>query len=267
MSEAFFLKHDTDTTRFTPTEHTRGPWSESHCHAGPPTGLLARAMEQAIPDQRLTRITVELTRPIPFEGFFVTADVLRQGRTVSTAQAHIHALDGKPVLSANGLFMTRADPSLVFSSEVQKQQAKAGYGLPQDASDGPFPIKQTLHGLPAFNGVGVQTRYPEGETAEAGKTAAWLKTVPLVLGEIASPFQRICPLADCGNAFGRLAEPDQITFMNTDLTVVLHRDPDGEWLGTDSECFWETSGIGLSDSRLFDQHGVVGRAVQTLLLR
>jgi len=121
--------------------------------------------------------------------------------------------------------------------------------------------------LPAFNGTGVQTRYGASDNAEPGKTTAWLKTVPLVEGETASPFQSICPLADCGNAFGRLAEPSQVTFMNTDLTVLLHRDPEGEWLGTDSECFWEPNGIGLSDSRLFDRHGAVGRAVQTLLLR
>jgi len=124
-----------------------------------------------------------------------------------------------------------------------------------------------LHRLPAFNGDGVQTRYVTGYDDTPGRTAAWLKTVPLFDDEIASPFQRICPMADCGNAFGRLADPGDVTFMNTDLTILLHRDPVGDWLGSDSECFWETNGIGLSDSRLFDQHGVVGRAIQTLLLR
>jgi len=66
-------------------------------------------MELAIPEQRLTRITVELTRPIPHEGFDVVAQIERQGRTVSTATAHILSLDGKPILSASGLFMTPSD--------------------------------------------------------------------------------------------------------------------------------------------------------------
>jgi len=224
-------------------------------------------MELALPEQRLTRITVELTRPIPFEGFHVTAEVLRQGKTVSTAVAHIHSLAGNPVLSARGLFMTPAEPLLNYPNEVVQNQSLSQYGLPQEATEGPFPIRQTLHGLPAFNGAGVQTRYAASQNSAPGKTTAWLKTVPLVEGETASPFQRICPLADCGNAFGRLTEPDQVTFMNTDLTIILHKDPEGDWLGTDSECFWEPNGIGLSDSRLFDCHGVVGRAVQTLLLR
>lgn len=163
--------------------------------------------------------------------------------------------------------MAQAETPLNFPSSVDNNKNHSDYGNPETLEDGPFPIKQTLHGLPAFNGSGVQTRYPAGDDSGPGKTRAWLKTVPLFNDETPSPFQRICPLADCGNAFGRLAEPGEVTFMNTDLTVLLHRNPEGEWLGTDSECFWETDGIGLSDSRLFDRRGVVGRAIQTLLLR
>jgi hypothetical protein len=54
--------------------------------------------------------------------------------------------------------------------------------------------------------------------------------------------------------------------VNPDLTVVLHRDPIGEWLGASSVSRWEPSGIGMSDSLLFDEHGPVGRAVQTLVI-
>jgi len=224
-------------------------------------------MEQVLPNQRLTRITVELIRPIPFEGFEITAEVVRQGRTVSLATAHIIALNGNPVLSARGLFMSRAEKPIQFPASVAQLSQPSEYGKPEAAKHGGFPITGTLHGLPAFNGEGVQTRYPEGQNNRAGQTIAWLKTVPLLADETPSAFQRICPLADCGNAFGRLAEPQELTFMNTDLTVLLHRDPSGEWLGTDSQCFWESDGIGLSDSRLFDENGVVGRAIQSLLLR
>jgi len=275
MTEAFFTKDEQHGDRFRPTAHCRGPWVAEHCHAGPPTGLLARAMEQlmvtASPQQRLTRITVELTRPIPFAGFDVGATLIRKGRTVSTVDAHITALDGKHVLSARGLFMKASDEPLNYPADVtaltQRQMTQRHYGSPEAARDGAFPITHTLHGLPAFNGSGVQTRYPDGQDNSAGRTIAWLKTVPLFADETASPFQRICPLADCGNAFGRLTDPGDITFMNTDLTVLLHRDPQGDWLGTDSECTWETSGIGMSDTRLFDAQGVVGRALQTLLIR
>jgi len=55
--------------------------------------------------------------------------------------------------------------------------------------------------------------------------------------------------------------------MNTDLSIVLHRDPIGEWLGTQSTGYWEPDGIGLADALLFDSQGPVGRAMQSLVLR
>ena len=81
-----------------------------------------------------------------------------------------------------------------------------------------------------------------------------------------SPFQRICPLADCGNAFSRNGETTEYTFVNPDLTIVLHREPIGDWLGSSTVSRWEPSGIGMADSLLFDEHGAVGRAVQTLVI-
>jgi len=137
---------------------------------------------------------------------------------------------------------------------------------PADAHEGPFPI-QTLHDQPAFNGKGVQVRYPCGENNGPGPTTVWMKTVPLLESETPSAFQRICPLADCGNAFGRNAEPTEVSFVNPDLTIALHRDPKGDWLGSQSVGYWEPSGQGLADALLFDEHGAVGRALQTMLLK
>ena len=98
-------------------------------------------------------------------------------------------------------------------------------------------------------------------------TTVWMRTVPLLPGEEMSPFQRISPLADCGNAFGRHAEPDQVQFVNTDLVIALHRDPVGEWMGSRVASHWQPTGVGLADALLFDDEGPVGRALQTLLLR
>ena len=95
----------------------------------------------------------------------------------------------------------------------------------------------------------------------------WTRTIPLLPDEEPSPFQRISPLADCGNAFGRHAEPDQVQFVNTDLVIAVHRDPVGEWIGSRAVSAWQPTGVGLADALLFDDGGPVGRALQTLLLR
>jgi len=257
MSNAFFTTDD--NSWFKPTEHTRGPWDINACHAGPPTGLLARAVEQLVPEKRLIRLSVDLLRPIPFAGFSINTTMVRNGRSTASSTAQLLDGQGKLIVTANALHMIEQEP-------VNYPTHSKNCGNPIDATAGDFPIR-TLHDLPAFNGTGVQVRYPHGENSTPGETAVWMKTVPLLETEVASGFQRICPLADCGNAFGRNAEPNDVSFINPDLTIVLHRDPIGEWLGSSSVGYWQPNGNALADALLFDEQGVVGRAMQTVLLR
>jgi hypothetical protein len=42
--------------------------------------------------------------------------------------------------------------------------------------------------------------------------------------------------------------------------------PAGEWVCLDAVTLPEPNGIGMADTRLFDQRGAIGRAVQTLLI-
>ena len=258
MPASFFTTADGDW--FQPTDHCRGPWDPDACHAGPPAGLMARAVEALVPTQRLVRLTVDLVRPIPHAGFRLVAETARAGRTVSTTVVAILDADGRERVSARGLHIT----------------AREGLELPttrwdppslRDSEPGGFPLRAPRrHDLPAFNGPGVEVRYPPGEVSTPGPTTVWMRTVPLLPDEDPSPFQRICPLADCGNAISRNAEPDVVAFVNPDLTIVLHRDPVGEWLGSSAVSRWEPSGIGMADALLFDEQGAVGRAVQTLVV-
>ena len=53
---------------FRATALTRGPWNPDHQHAGPPSALMARAIERAAAGEGLThlgRLTVNLLRPAP----------------------------------------------------------------------------------------------------------------------------------------------------------------------------------------------------------
>jgi hypothetical protein len=254
-----------DVEWFTPTEHCRGPWDAGACHAGPPTGLLVRAMQRAVPDVRLARITVELQRPIPMAGFRIDAAVTRAGRTVAGTSATIVDGDGAVRATATGLHV-REQRSLPFATTLDN----SGIATPRldDSEPGPFPIDASQHhGLEGFSGDAVRMRYPPGETRRPGATTSWINTAPLLPSETPSPFQAICPLADCGNAFGRHAEPWEVAFVNADLTIALHRDPVGDWFGSRAVSWWQPDGVGLAEALLFDDVGAVGRALQTMVLR
>lgn len=256
MIEAYF--ETGDGAWFVPTEYTRGPWLADACHAGPPTALLVRAMEQIVTDKRITRITVELMRPIPMLGFRVKASMAKPGRLVSVTEAELFDDDGI-YARARGLHLRELENLPVSTAAVQAPDFAR-------SEPGPFPI-QPIHGMTAFN-HSVECRYDRvGPDGAGGPTTMWMRTtVPLLGGEDPSPFQAICPLADCLNGISFNDSIDDVRFVNADLTVSVHRDPVGEWFCAGAVSQWEPSGIGLADAALFDTEGPVGRATQNLLL-
>src|SRR3990172_9208475 len=66
-----------------PTALTRGPWSPIHQHGGPPSAVMARAIEQAVGEPgalQMTRFTVDFVRPVPMEPLTVSVEQVRDGR-------------------------------------------------------------------------------------------------------------------------------------------------------------------------------------------
>ncbi|MDH3293137.1 MAG: thioesterase family protein [Acidimicrobiia bacterium] len=261
---------------FLGNDPARGPWDPDACHAGPATALLARSCERVVsahdhlyrsdnadpsdaPDRRLIRLTVDLARPIPIGGFRVDAKVQRAGRTTATSHAELIDLDGQVCATAWALHLT-AGPEQDFPTPPIETPRLA------DAVEGGFPVQLMGHGRPGFS-TGVETRYPPAQDHLPGPTTIWMRAIPVLDSEPPSPFQKICALADSGNAISRNAEPAEVAFVNPDLTITLHREPSGEWFGSDVVSHWQPNGIGMADALLFDEHGVVGRAIQTLLLR
>jgi len=106
-----------------------------------------------------------------------------------------------------------------------------------------------------------------GAFMEAGPARVWMRMgVPLVSGEEPTPLQRVLAAADSGNGVSAALDWRSYLFINVDLSVHLHRMPAGEWVCLDAVTLPERSGVGLADTRLHDQRGPIGRALQTLLV-
>ena len=73
-------------------------------------------------------------------------------------------------------------------------------------------------------------------------------------------------LADSGSGVSMALDPRTYIFINVDLTVILHRDPVGEWLLLDAVTTMDGTGTGLAETMLSDSTGEVGIGVQTLLV-
>ena len=253
---AFFLL---DGELIVGNDAARGPWSADACHAGPVTAVLARALERAVPDKQLVRVTVSFQRPIPMSGFHADASLQRNGRKAAVAIATLTAADGRECAVASSLHLaTDSDGNLPTATVPHPE-----FG---EAVPGAFPLERALHGLPFFSS-GIDVAYPPGETSDPGPTSIWMLTLPIVEGESPSPFQALCPLADCGNGISRNSTFAEATFVNPDLTIAIFRLPESDWLASQAISFWEPTGIGLSQAQLFDMTGALGIAVQMLLVK
>lgn len=237
----------------------RGPWSADLCHAGAVTGLVARALERAVTDKALTRMTLDLVRPAPMGGLRVTASVVREGRSVTTAAAQVTDREGKLCISATSIHLIRAD----FPDMPTAPVAPLRRG---DAAPGAMPLPRGPHGEKSFADF-IEVAYPQGESAELGPKTVWTRTPPLLAGETPSPVQSICPLADCGNGLSRNAPFSEMGFLNADLSIHIHREPTSDWLASEAVSHWQPSGIGLAQAVIRDEDGPVATALQSLLLR
>jgi hypothetical protein len=100
-----------------------------------------------------------------------------------------------------------------------------------------------------------------------GAAAAWFRLrMPVVEGEEPSPLQRTVTAADFANGLSWVLPWDDWLFVNTELTVHLAREPEGEWIGLDARTAISALGTGLATATLHDHLGPVGTCAQALFV-
>ena len=243
---------------FKAREDTRGPWHPDHQHGGPPAALLGRAIEHLVGDGfAVARITVVFLRPVPIATLSVSAQLVRDGRTVKEATATL-THEGKPVARADALAIRVAEvelPELPATGLVAPPPPEAAPAFGFDFFAWPRGYHTAMEG-----------RFVTG-TWGKGPVQAWMRMRgQLVAGEAPSPLSRVLAAADSGNGVSVVLPVDRYTFVNPDLTVTLLRPMRGEWVCLDAITLPESGGIGMADTRLWDQSGIVGRGAQTLVI-
>jgi hypothetical protein len=245
---------------YRPTELTRGPWSDDAQHGGPVAALLAGAVEALEPerDLQVVRLTYEFLRPIPLAPLLVEATVEGAGRSADRVSAYAREeTSGQPVAVLMGLRIRRK--ALSVPAQRRPRQPRGPEGLESFAGVGRDGVSFATHGM--------DVRFAGGSLLRPGPAAAWFRLrVPVLPGLTPSPLQRVAAACDFGNGISGLAEFSTLLFINPDLTVALHRHPEGEWVCLDATSRYQGNGIGGADAALFDEHGPIGRSYQTLLL-
>jgi hypothetical protein len=257
MTDAYYLQ--VGEGRFLATGHTVGPWSDGVQHMGPPSALLARAMQLCQPreDTALAKLTVDILGPVPRAELEVRASVLRPGRTIELVGAEI-SVGGTVAARASGWRLVVADTAAV-----------AG-GAPE-----PMPPPDAGHELPLPEGWvvdgylrSIEWRWLHGWWGDQGPGSAWARPkFDLVAGEPTDGLCRLLTVADSASGMSARLSPTRWLFPNTDLTVHVHRAPQGEWVGMQAQTVIGPSGAAVTTAVLHDLNGPVASSAQILTVR
>ena len=203
-------------------------------------------------------MTFEILRPVPIAPLRAQARVVRPGRSVELIEGTL--LDGDtPLIGARG-WRIRTE-ALELDAE---QSAPAPPPGPREAGAKPFFPTGSETGYHSA----MEVRFLSGGYLEPGPARAWMRArVALVEGEALEPLDRLLLAADSGNGVSSPLDYRRWLFINADLSVALRRPLAGEWVCLDSASWAEPDGVGLTDTALWDEQGLVGRATQSLLVR
>ncbi len=255
--------YEPDGQLFQPTVLTRGPWSPKAQHGSPVGALLATCAERVPTDDPmlLTRITIELLRPVPLTPLAVSTEIERPGRKIQILGLQLRAGETE-VARARALRIRTKDLGLPAGLSSDEPPPAAATGKPSLPSWDLEPEKL------AFHSHGVEHRFVGGAFDQAGPGIDWVKlAVPVVAGEEIVPMARVMAAADFGNGVSwELDRRDGYSFINPDLTVYVNRLAVGESVAIQARSRYQPNGVGFAESLIWDEEGPIGRSIQSLLL-
>lgn len=261
--EPFYRIVDESAGRYHATMSTAGPWIADAQHLGPPSALLVRAFERCAPSRpdapplQLSRYTIEILGVVPVGDLEVRTWVERPGRTIEMLAAEMTA-GGRAVLRARAWRLAITDTA----------DAAVGAAAPLPAPEVAVPQGERPHGwLPGYLDA-VEWRWLDGQWDDLGPGRAWGRLrVPVVEGEEPTPLQSLAAIADSANGVAASLDIKDWLFVNTELSVHLHRPPTGPWTGIDATTAIGPTGTGTVTATLFDLDGHAAHIAQELTVR
>jgi hypothetical protein len=219
--------------------------------------LAGRAIEASTSsvEMRVVRLTVEFLRPVPLAPLTVQVRQIRPGKRVQLVEATISGPDGEAA-RATGLRIRQA-PTVV----------------PPEVEEPPTPGPEQLarwtrswaEQRDAFHSRGVEIRPVDVTSMSPG--SVWIRAqVPIFAGEELTPLQRALAAADFPNGVSLRLDPARYLSINPELTVHLHREPEGDWVHLAARTFISPDGTGVAEGVLSDLRGRFGRSTQSLIL-
>jgi hypothetical protein len=250
-NQPFFTK---DRDAFIPTDTASGPWDPKSLHGRVIIGLLALVIEQRHGSEGFVpaRLTVDMFRLPTLAPVEVTSRVIREGLRIKVVEAEF---------ISGGVSMARASCQLLRKTQNSEGQvwSPPNWKVPLPA-DIPVPTDPRL----GMNGKWT-TRPITGAMGTIGPRQVWMSEVrDLVEGTPLTPFVRVAVAADFASPFANAGDHG-LGYINSDVTLYLHRLPELEWIGFEVVNHHATDGIAIGECYLYDQQGPIGTSMVAAL--
>ncbi|HVV75403.1 MAG TPA: PaaI family thioesterase [Mycobacteriales bacterium] len=244
-----FLARDGEA--FVPSPSAVGPWGPATVSGLVVAGLVGYAAEQAAGDADFvgTRLTVDMVRMARMGELRTEATVVREGRRLRMVDVTI-TQDGRGVAHGRGVFARRSKPP---SGEVWTPSVT----MP----DPPAPEQTPAFGPKPYVGPDARAaRDFEPWRDPSQQKYVWYDfDATLVEGEPTSPFVRAAAVADVANPLTNWGS-DGLQYVNSDVTLLLSREPQGTMLGMTARDRVDADGVAVGSAVMVDRFGPIGLA-------
>ena len=231
-----------------PSASAASPWSDDMVNGHHVGGLVAWGVQRDSPDDdlQLTRLTVDMVRPVPMRPLRVLARRVRDGRRLRAVDVSV--LDG--------------DVEVARGSALLLRRSEHPGGEPWAPEPWDVPPPEAIEGATGGT-MSFEIRPVAGWNGERGRV--WMRErVDFVAGQPLTPALRAALMADFANPVANSGRGG-LEFINADLTMYLARDPRGEWIGVESTGHVGADGVGVGTAWMYDRDGRIGQCVAAAL--
>ncbi len=245
-NEPFFT---IEGTHYVPTPAARGPWNPNSLHGRVIAGLLGAEIERLHGDPEFipARLTVDMYRLPDLSPVEVTTTVVRAGNRIRVIDAEF---------ISGGVSAGRATCQLLKRTENPSGNVwkPPVWDVPKPADlPPPDPARTPMGGM-------WETRRITGDFAQAVQKRVWVREIrELVEGRPLTPFVRVTGSADFVSPAANIGDAG-LQFINSDVTVYLHREPVGDWIGYEVINHGATDGVAIGECFIYDEQGPIGSA-------
>ncbi|HEX4303919.1 MAG TPA: thioesterase family protein [Rhizomicrobium sp.] len=248
MSNEAFFKRDGES--YLPQPAARGPWRADSLHGRVVIGLLGYELERTHGGAQWmpARLTVDMYRLPDNSPITAVTRVIRGGKRIQVVDCELMQ-GGRSVARGTAQFLIRGEnaPGKTWSPPAWDAPKPDDLPAPPPGQFGERMWK--MRNVSDWFG-----------TDEVRRRGAWMAEIrELVEGSPLTPFTRVAVAADFASPLANRHETG-LGYINTDMTVYLHRLPVGEWIGFEKINHQASEGVAIGECFLHDIEGPIGSA-------